>query len=120
MMKRTREQKRAALLAQVGALIDEFLDWEEGAERPNLTEIADAVLKVRERFGRVLAERAIEEQEAQQPAEAPMCPSCGKRLRYKGWKGLDIASRVGLIAVERGYSSCACCHSGFFPPGRAA
>ena len=38
-MKRTREQKRAALLAQVGALIDEFLDWEEGAERPNLTEI---------------------------------------------------------------------------------
>ena len=53
-MKRTREQKRAALLAQVGALIDEFLDWEEGAERPNLTEIEDAVLKVRERFGRVL------------------------------------------------------------------
>ena len=30
----------------------------------------------------VLSERAIEEQEAQQPAEAPMCPSCGKRLRY--------------------------------------
>jgi transposase len=120
MMKRTREQKRAALLAQVGALIDEFLDWEEGAERPNLTEIEDAVLKVRERFGRVLAERAIEEQEAQQPAEAPMCPSCGKRLRDKGWKGLDIESRVGLIEVERGYYYCACCHSGFFPPGRAA
>ncbi|MBO9337362.1 MAG: hypothetical protein J7464_01445 [Chloroflexus sp.] len=120
MMKRTREQKRAALLAQVGALIDEFLDWEEGAERPNLTEIEDAVLKVRERFGRVLAESAIEEQEAQQPAEAPMCPSCGKRLRYKGWKGLDIESRLGLIEVERGYYSCACCHSGFFPPGRAA
>ncbi len=59
-MKRTREQKRAALLAQVGALMDAFLDWEEGAERPNLTEIADAVLNVRARFGRVLAERAIE------------------------------------------------------------
>jgi len=119
-MKRTREQKRAALLAQVGAWIDAFLDWEEGAERPNLTEIADAVLNGRERFGRVLAERAIEEQEAQQPAEAPMCPSCGKRLRSNGWKGLDIASRVGLLDVERGYDSCACCHSGFFPPGRAA
>lgn len=122
-MKRTREQKRAALLAQVGALIEEFLDWEEGAERPNLTEIEDAVLKVRERFGRVLAESAIEDQEAQQPAEAPMCPSCGKRLRYmryKGRKGLDIESRLGLIEVERGYYYCACCHSGFFPPGRAA
>ena len=40
------------------------------------------MLKVRERFGRVLAERAIEEQEAQQPAEAPMCTSCGMRLRF--------------------------------------
>ena len=36
------------------------------------------------------------------------------------WKGLDIESRLGLIEVERGYYSCACCHSGFFPPGRAA
>ena len=30
------------------------------------------MLKVRERIGRVLAESAIEEQDAQQPAEAPM------------------------------------------------
>ena len=34
-MKHTREQKRAALLAQAQALIEEFLDWEEQAERPN-------------------------------------------------------------------------------------
>ena len=40
-MKHTREQKRAALLAQVQALIEEFLDWEEQAERPNLTQIEE-------------------------------------------------------------------------------
>jgi hypothetical protein len=53
-MERTREQRRAVLLAQVRTLIDEFLDWKERAERSNLTGIDDAVLKMRERFRYVL------------------------------------------------------------------
>ena len=48
-MRDTREQKRAALLAQAEALIEEFLDWEEQAERPNLTQIEDVALELRGR-----------------------------------------------------------------------
>ncbi len=36
-MKHTREQKRAQLLAAAQAVIEEFLDWEEQANQPNLT-----------------------------------------------------------------------------------
>jgi len=118
-MKATRAEKRAALLAQVEVLIEAFLDWEEKAERPNLTEIETMGLQLREQFGRVLAERALEDQEARQPAETPVCPSCGRKLRYKGQKELDVESRLGLLEVERGYYYYSRCHSGIFPPGRA-
>jgi hypothetical protein len=119
-MRHTREEKRAALLAQAEALIEEFLDWEEQAEQPNLTQIEDVALDLRARFGRTLAEGAIGDQEAQQPTAAPSCPTCGAELRYKGRKELDVESRLGLLEVERGYYYCARCHSGLFPPGPPA
>ena len=119
-MKHTREQKRAALLAQVQALIEEFLDWEEQAERPNLTQIEDVALDLRARFGQELAATALADQDAKQPAEAPACPTCGETMRYKGQKGLDAESRLGLLEIARGYYYCARCHSGLFPPGPPA
>jgi len=119
-MKHTREQKRAALLTQAQALIEEFLDWEEQAERPNLTQIEDAALDLRARFGQELAATALADQDAKQPAAAPPCPSCGAELRYKGQKELDAESRLGRLEFARGYYYCARCHSGLFPPGRPA
>jgi hypothetical protein len=119
-MKHTREQKRAALLAQAQALIEEFLAWEEQAERPNLTQIEDVALDLRARFGQELAASALADQDAKQPAAVPTCPTCGVELRYKGQKELDVESRLGLLEVERGYFYCARCHSGLFPPGRSA
>ncbi len=41
------EQKRAELVKAAEAMIDEFLDWEEQAQKPNLSQIEAAVLKVR-------------------------------------------------------------------------
>jgi hypothetical protein len=119
-MRHTREQKRAALLAQAQALIEEFLDWEEHAERPNLTQIEDAALGLRARFGQELAAAAIADQDAKQAAEAPACPTCGGELRYKGQKELAAESRLGLLEIGRGYYYCARCHSGLFPPGPPA
>ena len=118
-MKHTREQKRAALLTQAQALIEEFLDWEAQAERPNLTQIEDAALDLRARFGQELAATALADQDAKQPAAAPPCPSCGAALRYKGQKALDAERRLGLLEFARGYY-CARCHSGLCPPGRPA
>jgi DNA repair exonuclease SbcCD ATPase subunit len=116
-MKHTREQKRAKLLIAAQAVIEELLDWEEQMDKPKLTDIEAEVLALRERFGQRMAEVVIADQDAKQPVVAAECPSCGQPMRYKGQKGLEAESQVGLLSLERGHYYCARCHSGLFPPG---
>lgn len=119
-MKHTRKQKEDKLLAEARSLIGEFLDWEEKADQPNLTQIEDIVLRLRERLGQRMAEVAIADQEAKQPVEAPKCGTCGEPMRYKGQKGTDVGSRVGELDIDRGHYYCARCENGLFPPGPSA
>ena len=114
-MKRSRAQRKAELLAEAEVLIESLLDWDARTSKPNLRQIEDEVLELRRRFGQRLAKTVIEDQEAQQPAEPPQCAKCGAALRYKGQKAAQIESRLGTLAVERGYYYCACCKSGLFP-----
>ena len=116
-MKRTREQMKAELMAEAQAVIEELVAWERQAGAPNLTELEDKVLALRQRLGKRLLEAVIEDQEARQPAAPPKCPTCGEEMRYKGQKETAIESRLGGLAVERGYYYCARCESGLFPPG---
>lgn len=116
-MRYTRKQKEARLLAEAQSVIEEFLDWEEHTDKPNLTQIEDVVLELRERLGQRMAAVALDDQDAKQPVAAPACPTCGTAMRYKGQKGTDVTSRVGDIDLERGHYYCARCHSGLFPPG---
>lgn len=117
-MKHTRKQKEEKLLAEARAMIEEFLDWEEKADKPNLTQIEDVVLRLRERLGERLAEVALADQDAKQPFEAPKCPTCGEPMRYKGQKGTDVETRIGPLDIDRGHYYCARCQSGLFPPGQ--
>jgi hypothetical protein len=119
-MKRSREQKKAELLAEAKTLIESLLDWAEQTSKPNLRQIEDEVLELRRRFGQRLATSVIEDQEAKQPAEAPKCPQCGEGMRYKGQKDANVESRLGMLAMARGYYSCARCKGGLFPPERSA
>lgn len=117
-MRYTREQKRAELLAAAAAMIEEFLDWEEQAEAPNLSQIEDAVLRGRRELGQRMAEVAIADQDAVQPAVAPACPQCGATMRYKGRKARLVESRVGPLAISRGYYHCRRCRERVSPPER--
>ena len=78
-MKHTRKQKEALLLealllAEAQSVIDEFLNWEENTDKPNLTQIEDIVLRLRERLGQRMADVAIGDQDAKQPARgADLC-----------------------------------------------
>jgi hypothetical protein len=119
-MKHTRKQKEEKLLAEARSMIEEFLDWEEKADKPNLTQIEDVVLRLRERMGGRMAEVALADQDAKQPVEAPKCPTCGEAMRYKGQKGTDAATRIGRLDIDRGHYYCARCQSGLFPPGQSA
>lgn len=119
-MRRSREQKKAELLAEAEALIDSLLDWDEQTSKPNLRQIEDEVLALRRRFGQRLAKTVIEDQETKQPAESPPCPQCGEKMQYKGQKTANVEGRLGTLALERGYYYCARCQSGLFPPEPAA
>jgi DNA repair exonuclease SbcCD ATPase subunit len=116
-MKLTRAQKRARLEKAAQALIERLLDWEEANQTPNLTQIEDEVLALRQQFGQAMVSAVVAGQEAQQPSEAPRCPSCGAVMRPKGRKRKAVESRLGVVALDRAHYHCARCESGLFPPG---
>lgn len=118
-MKQSRAQKEAKLRRAADEMIKALLDWDEKNGAPSLTEIEEEVLGLRQQIGQEMVEVVMRGQAAQQPTENPRCASCGAEMRYKGQKGRMMESRVGGVEVERGYYYCACCKSGFFPPGRA-
>jgi DNA-directed RNA polymerase subunit RPC12/RpoP len=116
-MKRSKEEKRARLLAKAEKVVDEYLEWEESHSRPDLVEIEEIALKLRKELGKEIAQMAIEEQEARKPVPGPHCEKCGREMRYKGDKGIGVESRVGSLEIERGYYQCPECGESIFPPG---
>ena len=116
-MKRSRAEKRTRLLAKAEKLIDEYLAWEESHPRPDLTQIEDIALKLRKELGKEIAQMALEDQAVRTPVPGPNCPQCGQEMHSKGEKGNQLESRVGGLAMERGYYYCPTCKIGIFPPG---
>ena len=116
-MKRPREELRAELLAEAEEVIDELLEWHEEAGAPTLTQIEDAVLSLRKRLGKRMAEVVIGDQEAIHPVPGPTCAKCGREMHYKGMKRVRVEGRAGNIVLERAYYHCDRCRDGLFPPG---
>jgi len=114
--RRSREELKAALLAEAETLIDKAFDWDDETEAPTLGEIEQVVLKLRKRFGERMAEAMIGRQEERWPVPGPSCPECGAEMQYKGQKESDIESQVGALGIERGHYYCAQCRRGLFPP----
>jgi uncharacterized protein with PIN domain len=119
-MKKNQAKLKAEFLAQAEALFDELIAWDEATHRPNLTQIEDVVLQLRQQFGEQLTQAVLARQESRQPVEKMSCPHCGGEAQHKGQKDNHIASRVGGIQLERTYYYCPRCRTGFFPPGSAA
>lgn len=118
-MKRNRERVKAELMTEISVIVDKYLAWGEATKRPNLRQIEDITLELREEIGQRMAEVMIENQEAKQPPAAPVCLECGGKLVYRGQKEVQAESRLGIVGAERGYYHCAHCKRGIFPPGRA-
>lgn len=116
-MSSVRERRKARLMTQAENVIDELLDWSHSTPEPNLAQIEEVVLELRERFSEEMAREVIEGQEKKQPAVAPSCPKCGKEMTYKGQKSVQPQTWVGDVGIERGYYHCAECKEGLFPPG---
>ncbi|MFZ0060583.1 MAG: hypothetical protein WAL47_00945 [Pyrinomonadaceae bacterium] len=115
-MKLTRAQKKAKLVQAAEELIERLLEWEDENQAPNLTQIEDEVLVLRQRFGQELVSAVIAGQAAQQPVETPRCPTCDEGMRAKGHKRKAVESRLGAVQLNRDYYYCAHCERGLFPP----
>ena len=118
-MKRTKEEKRAALDAKAKEVIDELMKWRDETDQPDLTQIEDEILKLRERLSESMLATVIDRQESQCPVPGPVCPKCGKEMQYKGDKPRQVTSRVGEVKLERGHYYCSRCKESLFPPGSA-
>jgi DNA repair exonuclease SbcCD ATPase subunit len=118
-MKKTREQRQTELQAKANEIIQQLLDWTDQTEKPNLTQMEDEILALRAKLSQTMLETILSAQEATQPAEGEKCPTCGRPLRYKGRRSVQLESRIGASDLERGYYYCPDCQSGVFPPGPA-
>jgi uncharacterized protein with PIN domain len=118
-MKKRRAQIEAELEKKAKEVIKELMDWDESHAEPDLTQIEDIVLELREKLGKEFAASLVNNQEKVEPA-VERCKRCGQEMRNKGRKRKVVGSRVGEIDLERGYYYCPECGAGIFPPGPTA
>jgi hypothetical protein len=114
---KSRAARKAELMSEAEARIEELLDWAEKSEVPTLEEIEGTVLRLRQQIGEQMAQAVVEGEDARRPVPEPNCRQCGKRMSYKGQKKKAISSWVGELELQRGYFYCEDCASGLFPPG---
>ncbi len=115
-MKKSREQVEKELESKAKEVIKKLLDWNDVHEAPDLTQIEDIILELREEMGLEFAAGLLSSQEKVE-AVVERCGTCGREMRNKGRKRKIVVSRVGEIVLERGYCYCSECGAGIFPPG---
>ena len=113
---KSRAERKADLMRAAEARIEELLDWAEETKRPNLEQIEEVVLRLRQQVGEQMAQAVVEGEAAIRPVPEPSCPQCGQRMSYKGLKTKGISSWVGELDLKRGYFYCDPCQRGLFPP----
>jgi uncharacterized protein with PIN domain len=118
-MKTSQDKLKAEFLAEAEALFDRLMEWDEQTAKPNLTQIEEIVLELRQRLGKQLAHAVLARQENSQPAERMRCAECQGELEPKGPKRNRVESQIGSIQMERSYYYCPRCRQGFFPSGSA-
>lgn len=116
-MSKKRSEAKGKLMQEAETIIDELLAWEEEVEEPDLSQIEEKVLELRQRLSEKMAETVIEDQASIQPGPGPECGACGQEMRYKGVHSKRVTSWVGELELKRGYYYCEGCRRGHFPPG---
>jgi hypothetical protein len=77
---------RGSIFAEAEQAIDDLLDWTDQTPRPTLTQIENAVLKMRRHLSEQAAQAVLEAQGAQRPVPGPLCPTCPREMQYKDTK----------------------------------
>ncbi len=118
-MKKNQEKLKAEFLAEAEVLFDQLMVWDKHSSKPDMTQIEEIVLQLRERLGKQMAQAVIARQDSRQPVEKMSCPQCECELEPKGEKENRVETRVGNLRIGRDYHYCPGCRQGFFPSGSA-
>jgi uncharacterized protein with PIN domain len=116
-MKLSRDELKVKLLAEAELVIDQLLEWNEANGAPTLSQIEEAVLKMRKRVSEQAANALIANQDTVDGSERPICAQCGQPMRNKGYRENQVESRAGSLNSKRIYYYCPNCQKGTFPPG---
>jgi hypothetical protein len=111
------EELDAQLRTAADEMIATVKAWHAAHPEATLSEIEAEMLKVRQQITEQMTAALIEAQPSRRPKEKPLCPTCGRRMRYKDAVETSVQSQVGVIRYSRGYYYCPHCKSGLFPPG---
>jgi hypothetical protein len=76
LMKTSQVKLKAEFMAEAESLFDQLMTWDDQTHEPNLTQIEEIVLKLRQRLGEQMAQALLARQEKRQPAEKMSCPQC--------------------------------------------
>ncbi len=118
-MKPTRAQVEKELEGKAQGIIKRLLDWNDTHPAPDMTQIENIVLELREELGVEFAASLLKSQEKAEPV-LERCRRCGQEMVNKGRKRKIVESRIGGVELERGYYYCPECGAGIFPPGSTA
>ena len=114
---KSREERKAELMAYIEQKADELLDWQEQQGTTDLWTMEEMV----EQIGRAVQGKLVEtlvESQQRGLSVTETCPTCGGRLEYWGERRRDLETSVGPINLNRPYYYCRHCQVGFFPSGR--
>ncbi len=111
------EELKARLHAAADEMVAEVEAWHAAHPDATLSDIEDELLKVRQQASEEMGAALIEAHPSVRPSEKPVCPECGRRMRFKDGPEGSVQSQVGVIRYRRGYYYCPHCKRGLFPPG---
>jgi hypothetical protein len=115
--RKSREERKAELMAYIEEKADELLDWQEKQGTTDLWTMEEKV----EQIGRAVQGKLVEalvESQQRGLSVTETCPRCGGRLEYWGERQRDLETSVGPISLNRPYYYCRHCQVGFFPSGQ--
>ncbi len=111
------EELQVRLQAAADEMVREVQAWQATHPEATLSEIETELLKARQRASEQMGSALIEAHPSRRPKEKPVCPSCGRMMRFKDGLETGVQSQVGVIRYRRGYYYCPRCRRGLFPPG---
>lgn len=110
---RYQEELKQEFIEQAQSVFEQVMAEEE----LSLSQIEEKVGELRFKLTGKLVESKVKLEVKKQQGPGVKCQGCGREMRDKGIKKRTIMTSQGEIELERGYSHCAHCREGFFPPG---